>query len=163
MRKKTPHAAHKAPIDPMAAVQALAGSSSPKESKMLPVKEMLRTLEAALTVLAAEYRIAACSGAAISTWLVDHPPRDVAALAKASDESKVAMAGDLASPIQRNTTSAEKNDSPVMIFEVRTLEMPRSLMSQQYAMPPRTEKIIIVRCGEIYKRDGGGGGRGGRL
>lgn len=101
-------------------------------------------------LFATEYSIAACSGAAISTWFVDQPPRERATLARASDETTVPVVGDVASPMDRKKPTARAKEKPVMILEARDVDVPRVLVSQQYTTPPRMENAIIVRYGANF-------------
>lgn len=139
-----------APIAPIATIQARDSPLPPKASRSLPTTVMPATLAPEPELFAIENSIAACSGAAISKWYVDQPPREKARLARASDEMTIPIVEDVASPKEKKQPTARAKDNPVITLEARGTDVPRVLISQQYAMPPRTENTIIVRYGANF-------------
>lgn len=134
-----------APIVPIATTHAKDCPPPPRASRIVPVTAMPTTLDAELTLFATENSIAACSGAAISTWFVDQPPLEKATLARASVERRVPVVSDVASPIDRKKPKARAKEKPVMSLAARDVDVPRVLVSQQYATPPRMENAIIAK------------------
>ena len=92
---------------------------------------MTTTQAAEAAVFEKAHSIAACSGAAISTWYVTQPPLDRAMAAKASDERKVPAVDDVARPMEMKKKKPKVKETPMMSLKARDAEMLCVLVNQQ--------------------------------
>lgn len=132
-------------FDAIATVYARDNFGPPKSVGILPVKKMFTTFMPELTKLATEKGIAACFGAVILTWLVDHPASESARLPHARDDHKKATLSDITCPIDQSVPTPTKHPNLVMTLKEEATRMPRAPTILGKLRPPRNKDADIVR------------------